>query len=356
MQSDRLIKEGEMKKHFFLCVLSLTVMLFFAPFGFSETVILKPSEVQELLAQGKYQELDEKLTAMQKDFENGNVTEDDVYLLFTRSNLLTSDFENHLNQWIAAFPNSYSAYLARGVYFQELGSKRRGGKFFNETSQAQVGAMEFYFEKAIKDLNTALELNPRLVPAYCSLIIINMHSSAKNSIKKITDEGLQNLPESMLIRWFYLLSLEPKWGGSFDEMESFIKEIRPYYERNPKLMVFEGRVSVARGDQLSNRGQYDAAIPFYDKGLSHGENNFYLKQRGEAYLRLNQCEKAIPDLDRSVELWPPTLSTLELRAYCYMKTNQCTKALKDYEAILAVDPVYPNIDLNVKYCRKRVSN
>jgi tetratricopeptide (TPR) repeat protein len=324
--------------------------LLFNPPVLAQGQALKLKDMESLLDSQQYQELDQKIAGVQDAFERGEMTEDDVFLVFDEFNVTDPTLEAKLNRWVEASPKSYSAYLARGIYYKSLGWKNRGAKISSETAQAKIDAMKLYFDKAIKEFSAVQDIKPNLIVVYCALIDIYRNYSENNMTRLLAEEGLKYFPESLLVRWYYLLSLEPKWGGSFEEMDRFIKEAEPFYEKNPKLRILKGRIAVAKGDQFLDQTMYPQAIALYDEGLSYGDHFYYNKQRGEAYFRMQNYEKAVIDLDRSLNLRPNVLQALGSRAYGYMKLGQYDKALSDYEEVQRKDPAFVNLKQYMDFC------
>lgn len=321
--------------YFFLIITFISSNLFAA-----DTKINKPdnNKLYSLLQQRKYSELDLQLKNFQKAYEGDFLQEDNVYMAFYTFNRLNSSFENYFNEWVTKNPNSYSAYLARGMFYRNIGAKKRGTKFINETTKEQLDGMEFYYKKALYDFQKAIEINPKLIWAYCYIIDISKNFGQEDMNKSLMTKALQINPHSLLVRWFYLLSLLPRWGGSLEKMENFIKEAKPHYSKNPKLKILEGRLDAEKADQLSISKKYEEALHFYNQALKHGEHYYYNRQKGKVLVKLKRYKEAINAFDKSLQERPYDTETLLSRGYSYLMSGDCQKAIADFDLVIEIDP------------------
>jgi len=258
----------------------------------------------ELLKSKRYVELNHKLESIVERYETDPTTERDADLAFDTFFRAGPDLEPLLSNWIAKQPGSYAAFLARGIYYSNVGWSRRGGKYYSETSRAQIEGMKIYFEKSLKDLDRAIAINPRLLHALCYKMEILMNFGAREQIRALRDTALAINPLSLTARWYYITTILPRWGGSIALVQSEIQSTRPYYAKNPALNVLEGRVAAEHGDEALFGQQYLRAAQFYTQALGYGENWFYYNQRGEAYSWGKQIELSNRDFQKALELRP----------------------------------------------------
>ena len=70
-----------------------------------------------------------------------------------------------LDAWVMASPDSFAPHLARGAYWVDAGYARRGARWASETHQSNFEAMEDAHQRAMANLEKALEICPKLVAA-----------------------------------------------------------------------------------------------------------------------------------------------------------------------------------------------
>ena len=68
-----------------------------------------------------------------------------------------------------------------------------------------------------------------------------------------------------------MLSLRPRWGGSYDAMSEFGRYAIRYVGLNPRLWSLQGEVEADRGDLRCNDNNYAAAIESSDAAMRFGE-------------------------------------------------------------------------------------
>jgi hypothetical protein len=92
------------------------------------------SGIVRLLRQGDYDHLEAKLTEFQVKFETGRGPEwdgDDHFEAFETSDL---ELEARLNDWVARYPGSYAAPMARALYLNHRASMMAQFLYPNEAS------------------------------------------------------------------------------------------------------------------------------------------------------------------------------------------------------------------------------
>ncbi len=213
--------------------------------------------------------------------------------------------EPHFNAYVAAFPDSYVAHMARGVYYIGIAWFKRGSAPISRTSQKQLEGLKKYLRRAEQDLLKVKQMQPGLPHVYAELIIIKMpRVKNKERIKEIAQEGLRHSPVSVSIRLSYLTSLLPRWNGSIEEMEAVVKKTKKHIKDNPALSVVCGRVLAEKGDTYFFNREYSKAIQFYNEALKHGETAFVLCQKSRALLFNGEREGALTCIERAIELRP----------------------------------------------------
>ena len=92
------------------------------------------------------------------------------------------DFAAKYDRWVAAYPKSYVARLARAIYYKKRGREESGGKYIAETSRVQIEQMDSSFSKAIKDFGASIPMSPKPFLSYLHMLDIGrQHVTACNS-------------------------------------------------------------------------------------------------------------------------------------------------------------------------------
>lgn len=341
----------------------------------------EPLKTLSILKNKEYKSLDATLEAYQKVFEEDYLKEGELVSTYVAFYTSDPSIEAYLNEWIEKIPDSYSARLARGIYYTRMGWLKRGAKFIDKTSEKQIEGMKQFFSKAVIDLEAALKINPKTIAAYCYLINIEMALGNSDSKKVLLDNALQINPYSFAVRRYYIYSLYPKWGGSFEEMYKFVDESDKYLSENPKLKILRGYIDASKADAINlgfdNPDDFITGekktileyltsmlprvynffytfvsyiynylnpkpdpIEYYTRALSYGDYSYFFRERGEIYYKRGDYGKAMSDLNKTLELSPYDAEALRYRAKIFMRLKESGPALTDLNLAVQLDPLH----------------
>lgn len=295
----------------------------------------------EMLKSGEFAALDARLSEYQRGFEAGRLSEDVAKQAFAAFAHSDPALEAMLTRWALEVPDSYAAPLARGIYLANLGWHARGARFSNKTPEARFRQMRNYLTKAARDFRRAILMNEKLSLAYGNLINIGMAASDLVDERAVMEAGLRAVPQSRDIRYRYLRSLEPKWGGSMARIEDFLERVREDAADYPEIEPLLGYADYVRGEALRRKARYAEAAAYFDKALEYGEDWWYRYNRGlNAYFG-KDYEDAIEEFGLALALWPESADTLDRRARAYRALDRIELAMADWDAALRLDPHDP---------------
>lgn len=300
-------------------------------------------ELLKLLKEGSYNRLETILVNYQTDYEKDfDYQKEDLvdYVYFT---FYTSEpsIEKNLNEWVNKMPKSYTALMARGMYYYNIGWLSRGSKYIDKTMTTQIKEMNKFFTKAKNDIHAALQINPKIIVGYGYLINIGMALGEREFIDNTLNTALKINPHSFVVRRYYIFSLIPKWGGSIEEMKQFANESQRYIAKNIKLKILLGYILYAEGDILAASGDNTGAIKRYTEALSYGDHFYFLRARGRLFYETKQYENALADFNRTLELSPFQSTTLKYKAKTYYRLGKIDEALREINLSLELDPLEP---------------
>lgn len=82
----------------------------------------------------------------------------------------------------------------------------------------------------------------------------------------------------------------------------------------------------------SLQGQYDKALPDYDKAIELDPSSaIALNNRAWAYYKIGRARRGLRDVERSIELQPSSAHAHDTRAHIYQDMGDTGAALADYE-------------------------
>jgi Domain of unknown function (DUF4034) len=214
-------------------------------------------ESRALLEGDRYAELDARMNGFQQAYRDNSL--DDVGLVREFAAFMVADpaLEAKFAAWIQSYPRSYAARLSRGIYYVKCGTQTRGTKYMSHTTREQVQGMTHYLDKAQRDLEDSLALEPKPTASYRYLIKVGMEYGTKKKNRELLSAALQLDPISIMIRRTYMMTLETRWGGSLGEMTSFLEESRKAGVPADQLQSLGAMIDKER--QWLNRNQPDGA-------------------------------------------------------------------------------------------------
>jgi tetratricopeptide (TPR) repeat protein len=195
------------------------------------------------LKSGDFKALEGYFSGLQQSYEAGQIPDEKLYQGFRT--LYQDDVANayYFDEWVEAQPNSYAAHVARGTYYYRMAWSARGEAFIQDTKPEQIYAMRSYLAKAREDLMDSFKMTAKPYLSTLYMLNVDMLDGSADRRRHWLDLGTSIDPDNKLLRRRYLFSLQPKWGGSFEEMRAFIDEC--IKEKVSESMVAEFRLTVA---------------------------------------------------------------------------------------------------------------
>ncbi|HSB64788.1 MAG TPA: DUF4034 domain-containing protein [Thermoanaerobaculia bacterium] len=242
-----------------------------------------------------------------------------------------------VGDWVDESPKPWAAFAARGAQRHALAWSLRGGGYADTVSDAVFAEFHRHEIAAAEDLRKAIKRRPRFIAAHYVLIQILRGSPAA---RRVLDEALEACPECFQPRAAYLDALSPKWGGSYEEMEAFVREAIAS-NPSPRLKLLRGFILTERAAQAMNENNPAQAMAFENEALGAGEHWGALYRRAVIASSLGQPAAALIDLDRAFELRPQAASLADFRAQVRAKLGQVELAIQDFDLARRLDPARP---------------
>jgi hypothetical protein len=286
------------------------------------------AQARAWLASGNYQAINAAFSAVQAEYRVGTRSDESLYVAF----LALYDDDEALGPaydgWVRAYPGSYVALLARGIYHRKLGQNRRGGATIGETTDAQLQGMEAEYKLALHDLNVSKALDARALLTLSNELDILANYSDAASTRAILEESKKIDPGNIVVRRLYLSYLEPLWGGSEQQMTEFVQQSQTEGLPAAKLRSLEAVIVASHahtaemaGDDATAEREYRQAIEMADDECS--------RCLGLVLVREQKFADSIPVLTRAIERDPTDKELLYWRAVAYLTTGSNREGFAD---------------------------
>ncbi len=293
--------------------------------------------LRSLLLHARFAELTGYIERLQADFEGDPRLEFWPFEAAEALGSAESDLLDSLDAWVAASPGSFAPYLARGFHWRAAGWDLRGAAVASATSAQRFAAMGRAFDRAERDLHRALELRPTLAAARVGLLGIYLGGGKAALRREVMQAALARCPTCYEVRHAYLLGLAPRWGGSHEELESFIRAAQEV--PNPRLRLLAGTLEIDRSMMLSWEGRYEEGIAAATRACEVGDEWEALLNKGALERDYGDAHAALRDLERAAVLRPGHPRILFARARAHLRLRQWESAALDVIDGLRIDPV-----------------
>lgn len=288
-----------------------------------------------MLSTKEYKALDQRFKKYLDLYAGNKITAEELAQKFEIFSKMPG-LEPRFDEWINAFPESYTARLARGIYRITDAWEKRGSKFAHSTTDEQFRGFGESLKKAQSDLMLSIQLNTRPVESYRHLIRISKGLSLGIE-RNLLDAALKLDPKAYEPRSEYIDAITPKWGGDEGLMARFLEESNksPMSDKNKKGI--EGKYYNSMAQQAKSDKNYKTASDYYYKYYLTNKEPSALQSSGQAALDGDFKDLAFERFDQLAKEYTKYPYGFELRGYIYeihFKDN--VKAVGDYLAASAL--------------------
>ena len=295
-------------------------------------------ELRDRVCEGDVDAAEKYMAQRQRDYEAGKI--DERTLISSYLPFATPISPAFFTNWLARYPDSYSAHVAAAGHQLALGWQARGDKAARDTSKEDFELMHRRFSAARRYLERSISLTKKPTATYPMLINIGMHygRTCTRRGSKLTpnpcqrdllDKALEADPKAYWARRYYMDSVRPRWGGSFEAMEAFAGETQKadlvdWQAKRFLAMVFEERAF------FEQRPEEKLKLALQARELNYSVVN--LHEIIHALLLLERPKDVIPYATQYLELAPATDWVLMRRGVAFWLLGKNAEAYEDFLA------------------------
>lgn len=139
--------------------------------------------------------------------------------------------------WVEAAPESPFAQVARGHWNRAMAGKARGTRYIQKTPQENLDRMRAYGDAAMANYLRALEIEPTLTEAHAGVIDVATLGGRPEAMVDAVKKARELAPACRAWGHQLMGALEPRWGGSLEQMAEFAATLTPYLEKRPLASI-----------------------------------------------------------------------------------------------------------------------
>ncbi|MEQ1796205.1 MAG: DUF4034 domain-containing protein [Nitrospira sp.] len=330
-----------------ISIIGITFPLVVQSFAFAATpsgetrdsMPLKEKEyVLNLLQTRQFQQLDSYYSELQQRYEKEG-TLNDWQLLVQYQPFYDTNPANEplLTEWIAQYPESYSARLARGIYYRKAGEAKRGSEWISKTPRENLDQLSQYLDLATDDLMLSRTLTVKPIVSIVHLLNVTKHRDGDLGNRYWLEEANRIDSQNYGARRRYMLTLTPRWGGSYEDMYAFLQECRLQKLPSDHIRIYEAIIHDDRANMLRHNRRSAEALQHYRQalvflnGIENGETIEALKGLIHSAKETHTLEAVSADIDYYLRLVPQDGTILSYRGWLREKQGRADEAFMDFK-------------------------
>jgi TPR repeat protein len=159
--------------------------------------------------------------------------------------------------------------------------------------------MEVYFDAALAELERSLAFSEK--PYLTRRYMMNMMliTGSRDELEENYREALKLAPGSVETRLAYMRSLEPRWGGSYREMEAYAAESRKALGAEGARRI-EARIPAYRGFESRKAKDLDKALEYFDAAVALDPDPRVLCERAGVLGAMKRYKEGFGDAGRAL--------------------------------------------------------
>jgi tetratricopeptide (TPR) repeat protein len=187
-------------------------------------------------------------------------------------------------------------------------------------------------DKALQNLNCAIELRPSYVPA------ITQRSITYREMERY-EEALQDFNRAIE------LDSKDTWliaqrGITYREMERYEEALQDF-NRAIELDSKDTWLIAQRGITYREMERYEEALQDFNRAIElDSKDTWLIAQRGITYREMERYEEALQDFNRAIELNSKDVFAIAARGITYSDMERYEEALQDFNRAIGIDPKY----------------
>jgi len=302
-------------------------------------------DVIDIVKNRNIDELEFHYSNLIMEYQTGAKDELVLYRFFEAFKSSGTIFESNLHDWLEMYPDSIAAKLALGHYYLHIGWLSRGTRWRKDTNVEQIGNMSQNFNLAHKYYLEVVHQDPSMILAYEGMMSIAMAMGDDKLKSDVTKQALDVHPDSYVFNFKRLFAMQPKWGGSIEEINRAIDSIEPLFSKNMNLELLEGFETYAVVNEMtrmkSGKETCALVLPVLDRAIELYPDEYLYIRRAEIYRCMLEYEESIANYDMALHMSSDNYDSYIGRGYTYFYMHEYKKSIDDLNLAILLDELNP---------------
>lgn len=248
------------------------------------------AEIDGYLARGETAVLEER---MKRELDRHFLDEGASEIIHGHFSVFDGKFESGrvTQRWLEAAPDSPFAHVARGIYYTRRAWGARGGAWAQKTPRENLQRMSALADIAVEHLEKAIELEPKLLVAHATLIDVANLASRDELMVRTVRAADQIDPGCRTWTQEYAISLEPRWGGSWESLQSFAKSREHHVSRRPMMAIVAAKPLIDQAYQLRIAERYEESLKVAEEAMRLSTHIGPMRDAGLSMVHIENADR-----------------------------------------------------------------
>jgi Domain of unknown function (DUF4034) len=254
-----------------------------------------------------------------------------------------ADMDGYTKRWLSAQPQSPYANHMRAHYLIWKSWDTRGSGFASQVSPENMRNTVALAREAGLLLRRAIKAEPRLLPAYESLIEASVLGEQRDLLPRILDAAAAQSPDNYYVRSKAANFMQLKWGGLTTDLIVLAADAKAHIDRNPRLgLLLEKNASQLANIRI-NGEHHGRALKAARKALKYGPDYQALQFAATASDEIGFESETLVYLSQIIRFNRAPKDELMRRGWLWEYNGFYPWALNDYRAALKIAPEDANV-------------
>jgi tetratricopeptide (TPR) repeat protein len=295
-------------------------------------------EVSAAIKAGNGRELDDRYDKFVESYFSGGTPEGSLHFAYQDYQGLQPDAAKWLDRWLEQSPQSAHALAARGIYHIARAHGYRGESPYREVTPENRAKMHEEVGLGRADVERALAINPRILPAYASLIHADLFAGNLDDAREILARAKAIDPITYYVRATIAMNYQARWGGSQQLRDELAEEAQSLRDRNPRMANIATLIAGNDAMQPYFAHDYKRALELFDRALEHGPEIFNLNLASASADEAGQPLRVVEYCGQMARFKKIGTSAILRRSRALDALHRFDWAKADLDFVLSYDP------------------